>query len=91
MELLLGCDDVFVRLDETDLDAEDFDVTEELADDVLRRLDWLLVEELFDEIVDWVLERVDWLLLLGWEVLAELLVLLLVWLLVWEVFEELLI
>ena len=77
VELLLGCDDVFVRLDETELDAEDFEVTEELADEVLERVDWLLVGELFDEIVDWVLERVDW-LLLGWEVLAELLVLLLV-------------
>ena len=59
VELLLSCDDVFVRLDETELDDEDFDATEELADEVLERVDWLLVEELFDEVVDWVLERVD--------------------------------
>ena len=63
VELLLSCDDVFVRLDEIELDAEDFDATEELADEVLERVDWLLVGELFDEVVDWVLERVDWLLL----------------------------
>ena len=63
VELLLSCDDVFVRLDETELDAEDFDATEELADRVLERVDWLLVVELFDEVVDWMLGRVDWLLL----------------------------
>ena len=52
VELLLGCDDVFVRLDEIELDAEDFDATEELADEALERVDWLvLVWELLAELL----------------------------------------